>query len=206
MSLFLLFGTSIFWLFLLRTQYSQENSSLHIKAFSKGLLIFIPSLILFYFLRELIPSAQGSILSIFRPWYQNFFFFGLIGTLSYFLFYSIDANPKTRCELRSSFLFGTFAPLGLITLLNSPVSSSFYQFLILPFLWIVFCYLIPVIIEEALNSYGAPMYLFFTLALFTSLALCLPGWLIQEAHPFLGTILAILYVGGTSFLYLRRRH
>lgn len=201
MYLLLISSVPLTFLVLLSAVLPREEAPQAFKTFLRGLIAFIPLIVLQLILRNLVPHAYGSPLGIFRLSWEYFFLPIVLALASWRLFEPFEkASRDDQGKLR--FIYhaaGCLAPLGLVTMIESFGSHSVF----IVFLWPVMLPALSLaslfLFSSALMEYGIRRILIFVGAGIAMLACGMPAWLLEARLEWLGILSGVIIAGASGY-------
>lgn len=180
-------------------QSEQERLS---KYFGRGFLLAIPCLLVHLLLYGIIPEAPGSLLSLFRIWWERFFLPSALGIGAYRLLHSFDETIRPGVPIRryAAFLFGYFTLFGVAFTLRSYGSPDPFALFFFPALSVASIFLIVYFTDRIVVETGGYRALMIAAAVLASFALAGTAYLFNARLEWLGGILAMILLAVGVYL------
>lgn len=172
------------------------------QSFGKGLLLALPCLLIHSLAFRFIPELPGSVLFLFRIWWERFFLPLGLGIAAHRLLYTFGETVRSASSLRrfAAFLFGyltIFNAAFSIRAFGLPGPFTLYFF---PILFIAAIFATLFFVERIATETGIRIALWIAAAALASFAFAGASLLFQARLEWLGGILSLVILGASVYL------
>lgn len=176
--------------------------------FGRGLVWALPALLLHALLYRIFPELPGSVLFIFRIWWERFFLSFGLATVAFRTLHSLRQTGRSVAALRNytAFLFGFFTLFCAVFALRAAETPSVFSLLFFPILVVAGIPTAAYIMERVSDETGLYAALWAAVAVAVSLVFACVAYLFEARMEWLGGILSLAALGLSFYLgYLTLR-
>lgn len=210
MYFFLMLGMPLGFILLLLDAYPKSEYTAARRAFTRGLVAFVPLWLVARLLGAIVPESFGTFLLTFHEWADRLLPYAALPALAYLVFYRVgETLPVGAAQRRlTAFYAGALAPVGLCETARIWGNAAPYPLFLLPLLLGAICILMPKAVFAIHSGYGAGLAS--TLALVaaaTFAASACPYLILARLWPLALAVVALAGAGSWYFSYPElRRH
>ena len=182
--------------------FPQQREEGLARFFGRGLLFGIPCALVQALLIGLIPEVPGSILFVFRIWWERFLLPFALSLAAYRLAHSFEDTVRSDTALRRfmAYLFGCFTILGAAAAIRGAETPSSLVLFFYPILAIAGIFGAVYFLERTVTEAGLYVALWISAALLASLGFACVTYLFEARLEWLGGILTLALLGANTYL------